>query len=66
MTIILSFVTEEGKISMEITDERGNKLFDETNIETGTFEVNIEEVGTYTVTIQANNHTGSFEIKSKK
>ena len=39
---------------------------DEKNMKTETFDVNISEAGTYTVIIQAKNHTGSFQITPKK
>ena len=66
MVIVVSCVTESGKMNMEIKDSNGNKLFDEKDMKTETFDVNISEAGTYTVTIQANNHTGSFQIAPKK
>lgn len=66
MTITLSCITESGKMNMEIKDENGNKLFDETNMQTGSFDVNIEETGIYTVIVQVDNHTGSFQITPKE
>lgn len=66
MVIIVSCVTESGKMDMEIKNTNGSKLFDEADIKTETFEVNIDEAGIYTVTIQANKHTGGFQIAPKK
>lgn len=66
MVIVVSCVTESGKMSMEIKDSNNNKIFDERNIKTETFDVNVVEAGIYTVTIQANRHTGSFQIMPKK
>ena len=66
MVIEVSCVTESGKMNMEIKDTNGNKLFDEKNMKTETFEVNISKAGTYTVIMQTKNHTGSFRIAPKK
>lgn len=66
MVITISCVTESGQIDMEIEDKNGNSFFDENDMQTGSFDVDLNEAGTYTVMIQADRHTGSFQIAPKR
>ena len=54
-------VTEEGEIDIIITDKSGNEIIFLDNAETGTYEFTAE--GKIKVTIKAEDHHGSFEIK---
>ena len=54
-------VTEEGEIDIIITDKSGNEIIFLDNAETGTYEFTAE--GKVKITIKANDHHGSFEIK---
>ena len=54
-------VTEEGEIVIIITDKSGNEIIFLDNAETGTYEFTAE--GKVKITIKANDHHGSFEIK---
>lgn len=52
--------TESGIISIEIRDANGNVIFDEDNIGTKTFDVDVS--GEVIVRIEADNHKGSFSV----
>ena len=52
--------TEAGTISIEIEDADGNRIFDESNIGTASFLVDVS--GKVTVKIVADHHQGSFSI----
>ena len=54
-------VTEEGEIDITITDKNGEEIIFLDNAETGTYEFTAE--GKIKVTIKAEDHHGSFEIK---
>ena len=58
----VAVVTESGTISIEIKDADGNVIFDEGNIGTETFNVDVS--GKVSVRIEADNHKGSFSIGS--
>lgn len=52
--------TEEGTIGITIKDKDGNVIFEEENIQTGTYQA--EVTGKYTVHIETEDHKGSFHI----
>lgn len=56
--------TEKGTLSIEIKDSNGTVIFDEDNI--GTQSYDIEVSGKITVRIDADNHKGSFKIGSQE
>lgn len=60
--IHVEVVTEDGSISIEMKDADGNVIFDEDNIETSTFDVNLS--GKVVVRIAADKHKGSFNIEA--
>lgn len=57
-------VTEDGSISIEVTDKDGKVILDEDNIETTRYDVNVS--GRVVVHIEADKHKGSFSIKATK
>lgn len=61
-TLHIEVVTESGNISIEIKDASGNIIFDEDDIETTTFDIEIS--GKVVVRIGADNHKGSFNIEA--
>lgn len=61
-TLHIEVVTEDGNISVEITDKEGNVILDEDNIETATYDVGVS--GKVVVRIQADKHKGSFSIEA--
>lgn len=56
----IAVTTEEGSISIQITDSEGNIIFDENNIETRTFELPVD--GKVRIKIEAEKHKGGFVI----
>ena len=56
---VITVVTEEGSLSLEIRDETG-VVFSEADIQSGIYPVSLE--GTTHVTITAQGHKGSFAI----
>ena len=54
-------VAEDGEIDIIITDKSGNEIIFLDNAETGTYEFTAE--GKVKITIKANDHHGSIEIK---
>ena len=52
--------TEEGTIGIVITDKEGNVIFDEKNIQTGNYKV--EVTGKYKVRVEMEDHKGGFHI----
>lgn len=56
----LSVKTESGTISIEIKNADGDILFQENQIGTETFEIQV--TGKVTVRIEAEKHKGSFDI----
>lgn len=63
-TLHIEVVTEAGSISIEIKDASGNIIFDEDNIETTTFDVEVS--GKVVVRVEADNHKGSFNIEARE
>ena len=55
--------TESGAISIEFKNNEGETIFNESNIETGTFQVSSTS-SRVVVTIRTEKHKGSFEISS--
>lgn len=66
VTLIVSCVTEDGELDMEIEDKYGEEIFEEEDIQTGDYEVRIDSPGTYRVSCEMDDHTGSFWIRPKK
>lgn len=63
---VISCVTERGELDLEIEDDRGKEIFEKDNIRTGEYEVIIKSSGTYRVSFDCEDHTGSFWISPKE
>ncbi len=61
--IHVEITTESGSIAISMTDSDGNVVFEKDNIETSSFDVEVPNK--VRVTIDADNHKGSFSITSK-
>lgn len=59
-TLHMSIKTKSGIINVTIKDSDGNAVFDKDNLQTGTYDIEIE--GKAYITIEANSHKGSFVI----
>lgn len=66
MTLVISCETKRGELDLEIEDERGREIFERDEIPTGEYEVKIKDPGTYSVSFEMEDHTGSFWIRPKK
>ena len=62
-TIHVEIVTESGSISITMIDSNGNIVFEKSDIDTSSFDVDVS--GKVKVKIEADNHKGSFSITSK-
>ena len=56
----ISVETESGSISIKVKDQDGNLVFDENNLETSSFEVEVSKKAV--VHIEADHHKGSFSM----
>ena len=63
VTLIISCTTKEGELDMEIEDGRGQEIFEKEDIRTGDYRVKIDSPGTYRVSCEMDDHTGSFWIR---
>lgn len=59
-TIHIQVVTDDGNISIQMKDADKHVIFDEDNIQTSTFDINVS--GDVVVQIEAEKHKGSFNI----
>lgn len=66
MVLDIICMTESGKLDMEIISSDGEEIFHESDIQTESFEVDINSLGMYTVIVQLKEHTGSFWIEPRK
>lgn len=64
--LVISCVTESGELDLDIEDDRGKEIFEKDNIRTGEYEVIIKSSGTYRVSFDCEDHTGSFWISPKE
>lgn len=62
-TIRVEIVTESGSISITMIDPNGNVVFEQSDINTSSFDVDVS--GKVRVRIEAENHRGSFSFTSK-
>lgn len=60
-TFRVEVVTEEGSISIEMTDTDGSVIFDGDNLQTSSFDVDVP--GKVVVRIEADKHKGGFRIE---
>lgn len=59
----VAIVTTSGTLGLVITDKDGNTLYTGSDIETSTFDVQVDTAGKYIVKVEADNHQGSFDIQ---
>ncbi len=64
--LMVSSETESGTLDMEIQGPDGKCVFDREGIQTGEYEASAPSAGTYTVTVQAEDHTGGFWLSPAK
>ena len=61
-TVNVDIETKNGELDLTITDEDGNAVYEGDNLETSTFDVTLDKEGEYTIRIDADNHSGSYDI----
>lgn len=64
--LVVSCVTERGELDLEIENDRGKEIFEKDHIRTGEYEVIVKSSGTYSVSFDCEDHTGSFWISPKE
>lgn len=62
MELSVSCETDSGTLDMKIEGGDGKSVFDREDLRTGEYEASAPSAGTYTVTVQAKDHTGGFWI----
>ena len=60
--IKVNCVTESGSVEMIVKDADENIIFQQSDIETSDFTIECEMLKEYTVTFNADDHKGSFEL----
>ncbi len=58
----VSVVTDKGELSIKITNEDGKTFYQGDEMSTSDFDVILDEEGKYTVNVQADKHSGSYNI----
>lgn len=58
----VSVVTKKGDISLKITNDDGKVFYEGDKMNTSDFIVNLDEAGKYTIKVEAEKHSGSFDI----
>lgn len=61
-TVNVDIETKKGELDLTITDEDGNAVYEEEDLETSTFDVTLDKEGKYTIRVDADNHSGSYDI----
>ena len=58
----VSVVTKKGDISLKITNKDGKVFYQGDKMDTSNFVVKLDEPGKYTIKVEAEKHSGSFDI----
>ena len=61
-TAVIEAETKKGRIDLKIVDEKGNTCFNKENMGSDKYEVFFNHAGNYLIIINAECHTGSFNI----
>ena len=62
----VAFETEKGSLHMEITAPDGTMIYAGNGEEITEFEINIQETGAYTITVEARHAEGKINIRRKE
>lgn len=62
IVISAEIVSTSGSIQLLVTDKDGNEIFNQSQLQTGSYTVNIEKVSKYTIKVIAENAYGSYSI----
>lgn len=61
-TAVIETETKKGRIDLKIVDEKGNICFNKEDMGSDKYEVFLDHAGNYLIIINAECHTGSFNI----
>ena len=61
-TAVIEAETKKGRIDLKIVDEKGNICFNKEDMGSDKYEVFLDHAGNYLIIINAECHTGSFNI----
>ena len=62
LSIEVAVVTESGSLDLTITDTNGKNYYTGTDMETSAFIVRLDSPGKYVITLNADNHKGSYSV----
>ena len=62
----VTFETQKGSLHMEITAPDGTMIYAGNGEEVAEFEINIQETGSYTVTVEARHAEGRIHVRLKE
>ncbi len=60
--VTVDIVSDEGSLSLSITDQDGESYYQGTDLPTSNFSVSLDKAGDYTIRIDAQKHSGSYDI----
>lgn len=63
ITISIKIKTTKGTLDVSIVNEKGDSVFEENDVQTKDFTVNLDEPGKYTIKLKATKHKGSYSFK---
>ncbi|WP_455617550.1 hypothetical protein [Eisenbergiella sp.] len=61
-TVVIEVETKKGRIGLKIVDEKGNACFNKEDLGSDKYEVFLDHSGNYFIIVNAECHTGSFNI----
>lgn len=64
--LTMTFTTTSGTLSCEITDSKGNVLFESEDVGNMSESITLPNKGKYTIYLEAKEHRGSFEFSWTK
>ncbi len=62
-TFSVEIVTDSGELGLTIKDSEGEECYTGNDLQSASFTVGVDSPGKYTVRVDADNHTGSFNVE---
>ncbi len=62
-TFSVEIVTESGGLGLTIKDSEGEECYTGNDLQSASFTVGVDSPGKYTLRVDADNHTGSFNVE---
>lgn len=62
LVVSMDIVTESGSLSMSIKNDKEESFYTGTDMQTSSFQVDLDKAGEYTITLKAKNHKGSYKV----